>query len=63
MNLCFSFLSCPSFEFLREWHVIEKGPWVIELMIPGSFQVPHRLNNSVKLLISNQRQQSCIDSC
>lgn len=51
-----------SFELGVEWFVVEEGPGVIELVVPGPFEIDHRLNHAVHLIISHERQYCSVYS-
>lgn len=44
-------------ELLGKGLVVEKGPGVVELVVPRPLQVLHRLHHVVDLFVSHQRQQ------
>lgn len=52
-TLCFRLCLCPSLKFFIEGDIVEKGPWVVEFRIPGSFEISHRLNHSIDFVVSN----------
>lgn len=33
--------ACLSFELFREWLIVEEGPWIVELVVPCSFEIAH----------------------
>lgn len=43
-----------SLEFVRKGHVVEEGPWIVELVIPCPFQVAHRLHDTLELFIADE---------
>ena len=51
---------CPSFEFFVKWYVVEKAPRVIELGVPRSLKIHHRLYHTVNFLIPYQREKGRI---
>ena len=44
-------------ELIRERLVVEKGPRIIELVVPGSLEVLHGRNHGIHLFISDEGQQ------
>jgi uncharacterized membrane protein len=42
-------------ELLGKLFVVEKCPWIVELMIPGPLKVSHRLDDALELAVSHQR--------
>lgn len=52
LAFCLGFCLCPLFEFLRERLIVEENPWVIELAIPGPFQISHRWNQLIQLFVT-----------
>lgn len=50
LRLCFSLR--PPLELLRERDVVEEDPRVIELAVPGPFQVANRGDQVVKFFVS-----------
>lgn len=50
LRLCFSL--CPPLELLRERDVIEEDPRVIELAIPGPFQVTDCRDQIIEFFVS-----------
>ena len=50
---CFGRRSCLLLELFGERDVVEEGPWVVELGIPCSFEVVHRLDHPINFLIPN----------
>lgn len=49
-------------ELFGKGHVVEKGPGVVELVVPCPLEVAHRLQHAFQLLVSYQGQQGGIDS-
>ena len=51
--VAFGFCDCLgfSFELGVEWFVVEKGPGVVEFVVPGPFEVNHRLDHTVHLVV------------
>src|ERR1700738_720825 len=60
---CFRCIPCLPFELVRKRLVIEKGPRIVEFMIPSPFQVIHSFHHALQFAITNQGQDRCIDSC
>lgn len=54
---------CPLLEILGERLVVEKGPWVVELVIPCSLQIMHTLEQIIDLLVPYQAQKCSVDAC
>lgn len=63
MAFCARFGGCETFEFFGEGDIVEECPGIIELVVPCSLQISHRLHHAIHLLIANQRQESRIDAC
>lgn len=53
---------CFRLELLREGHVVEEGPWVVELGIPRAFEISHCLHNPIHLRVANEREECRIDA-
>lgn len=60
--LCFCHCLGFLFEFLGEWDIVEECPWVVELAIPCSFEIFHRLKDLGKFLVTNEGEEGCIDA-
>ena len=52
VDLCLGFAPDGLFEFVCEGHVVEEGPRVIELAVPGPFQIFHRGDHVIGLFIA-----------
>ena len=61
-TLCLGLGLCEAFEFFSEWHIVEECPWIIELVVPGPFQILHGLYHSYRLLVTNQSKEGRIDT-
>ena len=55
LDLSFCVLSGLPLEFLREWDVVDEGPWVVEFVVPCPLEILHRLNELAKLLVADER--------
>lgn len=44
-----------SLELLAERLVVEEGPWIVVLVVPGSFEIAHRLEKIFEFGISYER--------
>jgi len=49
-------------ELFGERHVIEEGPRVVELSVPGTFKIAHRLKHTLKLLVTHESKQGGVDA-
>lgn len=49
------------FELLGEGFVIEEGPGVVELVVPGRFEVAHRLQHPIQLFVADEGEDGGVD--
>lgn len=59
---CFCFGAGALFEFFGEGDVVEEGPGVIELVVPGSLKISHRLHHAIDFFIADQGKDGRVDS-
>lgn len=58
----FCFGAGAMFEFFGEGDVVEEGPGVVELVVPGSFEVFHGLDHAVDFFIADEGEDCCVDA-
>lgn len=46
-----------SLELIGERFVVKEGPWVVELVVPCSLEVPHTRDHVVQLAVPDEGQQ------
>lgn len=54
--------ACLALELGGKGDVVEKGPRVVELVIPCSLQILHRLEHPLEFFVSDERQEGGGDS-
>ncbi len=59
---CFCFGTGARLEFFCEGDVVEEGPGVVELVVPGSLKISHRLHHAVDFFIADQGEDGCVDT-
>ena len=53
---------CSLFEYFVKGLVVEKGPGVVEFVVPRPFQIAHCLDHAIYLVISYQREEGGVYS-
>lgn len=63
ITFCFCNLLSFLLEFLRKRLIVQKGPGVVELVVPCALKLLHCRNQIAELFIANQRKKGRIDTC
>ena len=60
--LCFCGGLGLALELIREWDIVEEGPGVVELAIPGAFKVSHCGEELVELFVADEGEERGVDA-
>lgn len=62
LALCFCDFLCCLFEGIGKGDIIEKGPGVVEFVVPGSFQLLHGRNEFIEFFVTDEGEESGVDA-
>ena len=53
---------CYELEFFGEGFVVDEGPGVVEFVVPGSFEILHRLHQVGEFFVADEGEEGGVDA-